>query len=199
MWPTSRKGIIAMNRKTRNLLALQAFLEDHWPMIWDLGQNYDEKSNWQKYIDAVEYFCYVVNWRWESCEILDVTLTRVRCQEKLSTAHFIPQDWETQLNLCISFYYSVLPFGHGACFQPSKPEGKSQDEMRMVGLSYVFLYSCNSHDIFFFSIKMICLRPLGILISNHLSFNLPSGHAIRFFVCRTLALLGQISFIGCHD
>ena len=24
MWPTSRKGIIAMNRKTRNLLALQA-------------------------------------------------------------------------------------------------------------------------------------------------------------------------------
>ena len=33
----------------------------------------------------------------------------------------------------------------------------------------------------FFSIKMICLRPLGILISNHLSFNLPSGHAIRFF------------------
>ena len=52
----------------------------------------------------------------------------------------------------------------------------------MVGFSYVFLYSfnCSSHDMFL-SIRMIFLRPLGILIGNHLSFNLPSGHAIRFF------------------
>ena len=33
----------------------------------------------------------------------------------------------------------------------------------------------------FLSIRMTFLRPLGILIGNHLSFNLPSGHAIRFF------------------
>ena len=52
----------------------------------------------------------------------------------------------------------------------------------MIGFSYVFLYSfkCSSHDMFL-SIRMIFLRPLGILIGNHLSFNLPSGHAIRFF------------------
>ena len=188
-----------MNRKTRNFLALQAFLEDHWPMIWDLGQNYDEKSNWQKYIDAVEYFCYMVNGRWECCEILDVTLTRARWQEKLSTAHFIPQDWETQLNLCISFYYSVLPFGHGACFQPSKPGGKSQDEMRMVGLSYVFLYSCSSHDMFFFQLRWYVYDLWGFwsAIIFHLIFLLVTQSG--FFVCRTLTPLCQIFFIGCHD
>ena len=53
---------------------------------------------------------------------------------------------------------------------------------RMIGFSFVFLYSfnCSSHYMFL-SIRMIFLRPLGILIGNHLSFNLPSGHAIRFF------------------
>ena len=52
----------------------------------------------------------------------------------------------------------------------------------MIGFSFVFLYSlnCSSHYMFL-SIRMIFLRPLGILIGNHLSFNLPSGHAIRFF------------------
>ena len=53
---------------------------------------------------------------------------------------------------------------------------------RKIGFSYIFFYSfnCTSHDMFL-SIRMIFLRPLGILIGNHLSFNLPSGHAIRFF------------------
>ena len=106
-----------------NLLALKVLLEDHWPMIWDLGQNYDEKSNWQKYDNAVVrcrifLLCGELEMRilWDSrCHAHVCKMPR-----EIINCPLYPIGWGTRLNLCISFCYSVLQFVMELVFSQAK-------------------------------------------------------------------------------
>ena len=130
MWPTSRKGIIAMNRKTRNLLALQA----------SKFRSFRSKLWWE------------------------VELTKIyrRCRIFLLSGELEMRIlWDSWCHA----HACKMPREIINC--PLYPAGLGDTTESL----YFLLLLCIT----------IRLRPLGILISNHLSFNLPSGHAIRFF------------------
>ena len=132
------QGGIAKNWKTGNLLTLKVRLEGHWPMIWDLGQNYDDKSNWQKYDDAVVrcrlfLLCGELEmrilwdswWHAQTCgmprEIINCPLYPVGLWDTTKSLYFF-------LLLCSTIC-------HGACFFSQSSMGK----IRVIGLSYVLV------------------------------------------------------------
>ena len=106
-----------------NLLALKVLLEDHWPMIWDLGQNYDEKSNWQKYDNAVVrcrifLLCGELEMRilWDSrCHALVCKMPR-----EIINCPLYPIGLEDTTESLYFFLLLCITICNGACFQPSK-------------------------------------------------------------------------------
>ena len=126
-------GGIAKNWKTGNLLTLNMRLEGHWPMIWDLGQNYDEKSNWQKYDDAVVR-CRLfllsgeleMRIQWDSwCHAHACRMPR----EIINCPLYPVGLWDTTKSL---YFFLLLcsTICHGACFFSQA----SLEKMRVIGL-----------------------------------------------------------------